>query len=99
MQDSKRSNPVYLPVFYENLSIKPEIEMKRIFKFLDLEEESIFSTPKEPHHIIGNRMIAKFDGVVKQDLEWKKIMHLDEQEEILKHCEPIASLLNYQLEE
>ena len=89
----------YLPVFYENLSIKPQTEMERIFKFLDLEEETVFSIPKEPHHIIGNRMIAKFDGVIKQDSEWKKIMHLDEQEEILKHCEPIASLLNYRLEE
>jgi len=92
-------NCEYLPVFYESLSIKPRVEMRRIFKFLDLEEENVFSIPKEPHHIIGNRMIAKFDGVVKQDLEWKKIMRLNEQEEILKNCEPIASLFNYQLEE
>ena len=54
---------------------------------------------QEPHHIIGNRMIAKFNGDIKQDSEWKRIMHLDEQEAILKHCEPIASLFNYRLAE
>ena len=96
---TQMNNCEYLPVFYENLSAKPPVEMKRIFKFLGLEEESVFSAPKKPHHIIGNRMIGKFTGDIKLDSEWKNIMQLDEQEEILKRCEPIASLFNYQLEE
>ena len=95
----RMDNCEYLPVFYENLSLKPLSEMKRIFKFLGLDEENVFCPPKEPHHIIGNKMIAKFNGDIKQDSEWKKIMHLDEQEAILKRCEPIASLFNYQLAE
>tara|TARA_B100000579_G_C22813996_1_gene846791 strand:- start:898 stop:1869 length:972 start_codon:yes stop_codon:yes gene_type:complete len=95
---TQMDNCEYLPVFYENLSIKPRVEMKRIFKFLELEEENVFSTPKEPHHIIGNRMIGKFNGDISQDSEWKKLMNSDEQEEIMKYCEPIASLFNYQLE-
>ena len=91
-------NCKYLPVFYENLSLQPRSEMKRIFKFLDLDEENVLSPPKEPHHIIGNRMITKFNGDIKQDSEWKRIMRLDEQEAILKRCDPIASLFHYRLE-
>ena len=91
-------NCKYLPVFYENLSLQPRSEMKRIFNFLDLGEENVLSPPKKPHHIIGNRMITKFSGNIKQDSEWKRIMRLDEQEAILKRCDPIASLFHYRLE-
>ena len=68
------NNCKYLPVFYENLSLQPRSEMKRIFKFLGLEEENVFSPPKEPHHIIGNRMIGKFNGDIKLDSESGKIL-------------------------
>lgn len=91
------NNCDYLPVFYENLSVNPRSEMKRIFEFLGVTEENVFSHPKEPHHIIGNKMIAKFDGKVKEDSGWKEIMPLKEQEKVIRDCEPIASLLHYNL--
>ena len=88
----------YLPVYYENLSKNPTFEMKRIFEFLGLAYQDVFSKPVTPHHIIGNKMIIQFDGQVKEDTEWKGILDTKEQREILEHCEPFSSLLNYKFE-
>jgi len=85
----------YLPVYYENLALRPGPEMERIFDFLGVPYHDIFNKPESPHHLIGNRMIVSFDGKIRQDMEWQDFLSPGEQAKLIEYCEPISSLLGY----
>lgn len=84
-----------LSVRYEDLCADPDQEMRRIFDFLELENEKTTIPPMEPHHLIGNRMLVGFDGSVELDTRWESAMDSETQQEILEKTAIYSQLFDY----
>ena len=85
----------YLRVRYEDISADPDGEMARVFNFIGLEPEIVAVAPKQPHHLIGNRMLLEFDGTVKLDTRWETELSEETQTTILKSTEELSKLFGY----
>ena len=83
---------------YEDLCTEPSRQMDRVFRFLKLSAQDVVGRLKDPHHIIGNRMLASFDGSIEQDTLWRQHLSCKKQMEVLRRTEPLSSLFGYRLE-
>lgn len=85
-----------LVVQYEKLCTSPKSELDRVFSFLNVRSENVCHTPTtHAYHVVGNRMIKKFDGEIILNTAWKKNLSKKEQREILFQTKRKASLFGY----
>ena len=70
---------------YEDLCARPEEELTRLFDFIDVEPEDVSGPPRDPrkHHVVGNRMIHRYDGGIVQDDGWRRTLSEPEQRTVL----------------
>ena len=85
----------YLRVRYEDLCADPRATMERAFRFLDVEPQDVVVAPRQPHHIIGNRMMLEFDGTVTLDTRWRERLSAVQQQAILEKTAPLAGRFGY----
>ena len=85
----------YLRIRYEDLCSNPATTMNEVFHFLGLLSQDVVVAPREPHHLIGNRMLLEFDGTVKLDTRWNEQMPMARQQDILRRTEPLSSQFGY----
>jgi hypothetical protein len=93
-----RETAPYRLLKYEDLCARPEIEMRALFRFLDVEPESVVSAPKYPHkhHILGNQMLRTFSGSVALDERWRAELSPAQQRTVLSYAGGIADRLGYE---
>jgi len=64
-----------LYVKYEDLCNKSENTIRKVCDFLNISyEPNIFNFENRQYHILGNLMKNKFNGVIKEDLSWKRTL-------------------------
>jgi hypothetical protein len=82
---------------YEDLALRPEAEMQKVFAFLGLEGESVVGAPKilAKHHIVGHDMVRGFDGEIRHDGRWRVELSPKEQQVVLAAAGPFATQLGY----
>ncbi|MCA9247643.1 MAG: hypothetical protein KDA42_11020 [Planctomycetales bacterium] len=75
----------YLRICYEDVCHQPSAAMAQLFAFLDVANEDVVRPP-EPHknHLMGNKMLATFDGVVQVDWSWRERISIAEQQRVLQ---------------
>ena len=95
-----RESAPYRLLKYEDLCAQPEIEMRALFRFLDVEPESVISAPKYPHkhHILGNQMLRTFSGSVALDERWRAELSPAEQRTVLGCAGEMADRLGYEFD-
>jgi len=65
-----------LMVDYDTFCARPEEELRRIFRFLDLPDVPVnLDLKSKPHHVVGNtaRFLKNFTGIRKDD-EWRQLL-------------------------
>jgi hypothetical protein len=82
---------------YEDLAVRPEGEMRKVFEFLGVEPQSVVDAPRYPakHHVVGNEMARSFAGDVKLDTRWRTELSAREQQAVLAAAGPFAAELGY----
>ncbi|MGK0298705.1 MAG: hypothetical protein ACI9XC_002328 [Gammaproteobacteria bacterium] len=83
---------------YEDICINTTEVMNRVFNFFGIDNELVVSGPVsgKKHHMIGNRMLFKFDGDINEDISWKEKLSDKQQHTICKVTEPLFSQYGYQ---
>jgi hypothetical protein len=87
----------YFRMRYENLCSDPEIELRRLFEFLQIAPEPVVSAPQYPekHHLIGNNMLRVFDGQIKLDTRWQAELNVADQRTVLECAGDFAERMGY----
>jgi hypothetical protein len=82
---------------YEDLALRPDKEMRKLFQFLGVEPEGVVAAPKYPwkHHIVGNEMVRGFSGSVGLDTRCREELSTAEQRTVLACAGPLATRLGY----
>jgi hypothetical protein len=95
--ESLQSVAPYQLIRYEDLCAQPEEEMRRLFRFLEVEPEAVVSAPKYPHkhHILGNQMLRTFSGDVRLDERWHDELTPAERRSVLESAGVLAERLGY----
>lgn len=88
-----RANAPCLRVKYEDLCADTEGTMSKIFEFLGADLP--MKRSNTPHHVIGNRMLAKFDGTITLDERYMAVMSKSEQQDVLEACAPLGHRYGY----
>lgn len=67
-----------LVIRYQDICRSPEVELKKIYGFLDLEyQHSYLHYSADDMHILGNRMRFVYNGVIREDLAWRNRLSID----------------------
>jgi len=87
----------YLALRYEDLCTDPETTMAKAFSFFGLPTADVChaSRDQRKNHIIGNRMLKTFDGVLRLDTRWQTGLTPDEQRAVLKRAGRVALAHGY----
>ena len=95
--ESLRALAPYFLLRYEDLCSDPEVELPRLFEFLQVAPEDAVTAPKyaEKHHLIGNNMLRSFDGQVKLDTRWRAELSAAEQRTVLDGAGEFAARMGY----
>jgi hypothetical protein len=95
--ESLRTVAPYRLLRYEDLALRPDAEMRKLFQFLGVEPESVVAAPKYPakHHIVGNDMVRGFSGSVSPDTRWRDELSTADQRTVLASAGPLAARLGY----
>jgi len=82
---------------YEKLCEEPERYTKMIQEFYEMPENELLTSNNydDRKHVIGNKMIANFDGMVTLDTRWVDSMNPEEKREIVRLTEPLFSQVGY----
>jgi len=82
---------------YEDLCENPSGAMQQVFHFFNLKNQDVCQYPDnmKKFHIMGNKMLVSFDGAIRQDLTWKKLLAIEEQTEMIKLTRPLSSKFGY----
>jgi Sulfotransferase domain len=96
MESLRQAAPYYL-IRYEDLSARPDFEMRALLQFLQVEPETVVSPPRYPrkHHVLGNQMLRTFSGRVALDERWRTELSTDEQGTVLRCAGGLADRLGY----
>lgn len=86
-----------LTVRYEDVCGDPRQELERVFAFLALESEDVVGPPRYPkkHHLVGNKMLLSFTGVIHEDERWRSELTLAEERRVLSGAGPLAQAYGY----
>jgi hypothetical protein len=95
--ESLRALVPYFLMRYEDLCSTPEMELRRLFDFLQIAPEPVVAAPKYPqkHHLIGNNMLRVFDGRIKLDTRWRTELTTTEQSTVLDCAGEFAERIGY----
>lgn len=87
----------YLAIRYEDLCMDTAATMAKAFDFFGVPSADVChaSTVPRKNHIIGNRMLKTFDGVLKLDTRWQTQLTLDEQRGVLRRAGGLARAHGY----
>lgn len=88
-----RAQAPCLRVRYEDLCADTEGTLTQIFEFLGVASPT--KPGDTPHHVIGNRMLAQFDGTIKLDESYMSLMSRSDQLAVLEACEPFGHRYGY----
>jgi hypothetical protein len=96
--ESLRALAPYSQMRYEDLCSDPELELRRLFEFLEIPPEPVVTAPRfaEKHHLIGNNMLRTFDGRVKLDTRWRSEMSAAQQRTVLDEAGEFAHRMGYE---
>lgn len=88
----------YHLLVYEKLMLDTEGEIRRLFEFIGVEQESVITAANNhlKNHLIGNRMISKFRGTITNDETWRERLTEREILDIQSITEPLFSQFGYQ---
>ena len=83
---------------YETLANEPAAAMARLFEFFEVDNQPVIAPPLNPakHHLMGNQMMFRFDGVIKQDRDWRERLSQSEQQQIIKLAGGLYQKYDYQ---
>lgn len=87
----------YYLLRYEDLCHAPVETMNDLFAFLGLPGEDVVRKPDNPeqYHLMGNKMLMKFDGEVRLDTGWETGLTVEQQRKIMKMTKPLREQFNY----
>jgi len=87
----------YLRIRYEDLCQTPDRTMGQVLRFFGVEPVDVFHPAREPckNHIIGNRMLKSFDGVLRLDERWRTVLGAGQQDAVLARAAPLAADYGY----
>lgn len=72
-------------VRYNDLCEAPGRELKRVWEFLGLKyDDKYLEYRKDDMHILGNRMLSDYKGVIKEDLSWRGRLKEEEIQQLNK---------------
>lgn len=82
---------------YEDLCGNPQQVMDEVFRFLGVASQDVVRRPSNPakYHMMGNKMLMRFDGAVRLDQGWKEGVSASDQERILELTAPLSADLDY----
>lgn len=68
-----------LVVRYHDLCVAPEQELKRVWTFLELDfDQNFLKYEKKDMHMLGNRMLFEYTGIIREDILWEKQLKKEE---------------------
>jgi hypothetical protein len=87
----------YLRVRYEDLAVRPAEEVTSVLRLLGVETEEVIAPPRYPHkhHLMGNAMLASFNGEVAVDERWRQELTPAEQATALRCAGAVATRFGY----
>jgi len=87
----------YYLLVYEKLIQDVNAEMAKLMTFIGVNPEPLLTAPKDPkkHHLMGNKMLSRFDGTIRHDESWREILSASEQEHIRRLTEPLFTEFGY----
>jgi hypothetical protein len=86
----------WLVLRYEDLCANPEVELKRVLKFLGVTSSSpVLSFRSASHHIIGNTMRSFESSQIKLDSSWRSELSRTQLNQILKTTGRYRQLYGY----
>lgn len=82
---------------YEDFIAQPDIEGQKLLNFMHLRSGELIAPPLEPskHHLLGIERFKGFNGRFEADEIWRDALPLDEQERVIRVCEPLFSEFGY----
>ena len=86
-----------LTVRHEDLASTPQAEMDRVFDFMGLASQEVVCPPVDlrKHHLMGNKMLAAFDGSVQADDAWQKTLSPADCQTVMTAAGPLAGEFGY----
>jgi hypothetical protein len=87
----------YLAIRYEDLCTDTETTMAKAFSFFGVPKADVChaSQDQRKNHIIGNRMLKTFDGVLTLDTRWQTELTRKEQQAVLRRAGRVALAHGY----
>jgi hypothetical protein len=87
----------YLAIRYEDLCTDTEATLAKAFSFFGVPPADVChaSQDQRKNHIIGNRMLKTFNGVLRLDTRWQHELTPDEQQAVLDRAGRVALAHGY----
>lgn len=83
---------------YEDMANWSDYDSGPLCEFLGVKEQDGMNAPvqyAQKHHLLGNKMLLKFDGTVKIDEKWRQLLSNEEKQQIETITSPLMGKFGY----